>query len=230
MKIAVFGLDFPLGKKNLSDERLDKLNQLFHPPKVTSVQVEFQDSSRLKDAEAILCDNKSKLDLILMDLETIEGEIPQDGSDKELLLRIKEALEKESLISEISLNAEEKKALLIFNLITLKPMAFANSADTLSISEIIKSIYTNSGRICFFTVNERELRAWSIKKGATAYEAAGLIHSDIQRGFIKAEVIGYEDLVNSGGLNQAKAKGLMRLENKDYTVKDADLIYFRFNV
>lgn len=230
MKIAVLGLDFPLGKKNLIDERLDKLNQIFHPPKVTSVQMEFQDDFHLKDADAILCEINSKLDLILMDLETVEQRIMQESPDKDLFLRIKQALEKETLISETALNEQEKKGLLNFNLVTLKPITFIDSKNMPPLPEVIKTVYKDSGRISFFTVNQRELRAWSIIKGISAYEAAGLIHSDIQRGFIKAEVVGYEDLIKAGGLNQAKAGGLMRLEDKDYLVKDADLIQFRFSV
>jgi ribosome-binding ATPase YchF (GTP1/OBG family) len=84
--------------------------------------------------------------------------------------------------------------------------------------------------IFFYTVNEKELRAWPLKAGTTAYQAAGLIHSDIQRGFIKAEIIGYDDLIQAGGINQAKSRGLLRLEDKEYCVKDGDLIKFRFSV
>ncbi len=230
MKIAVFGLDFPLGKKNLADERLDKLSQIFHPPKTTSIQIEFQDSSHLRSADVILTENKSRLDLVLMDLEVIEQRILEESPDKDLFVRIKEALEKEILISEISLDGRGRETLLNFNLITLKPTTFIDSQNMPPPLEVIKSIYRNSGRICFFTVNEKELRAWSILKGTTAYEAAGLIHSDIQRGFIKAEVLGYEDLIKAGGINQAKGRGWVKLEDKDYLIKDGDLIYYRFNV
>jgi ribosome-binding ATPase YchF (GTP1/OBG family) len=86
------------------------------------------------------------------------------------------------------------------------------------------------GMIAFFTANEKELHAWPIKKGTSAWEAAGVIHSDIQRGFIKAEVLAYQDILKSGGINQAKAQNLLKLEDKDYAVKDGDLIKFRFNV
>lgn len=230
MKIAVLGLDFPLGKKNLPDERLDKLNTIFHPPKVTPIQIEFQDSTHLKDADALLCEENKKLDLILMDLEIAEQRISEDDAYKGLFTRIKEALEKETLLCEIPFSEEEQKSLSNFNLTTLKPATFIKSQSIDSLPEIIKSSYKNSGRISFFTVNEKELRAWSIKKETTCYEAAGLIHSDIQRGFIKAEVAGCEDLIKSGGLNQARGKGLVRLEDKDYLVKDGDLIQFRFNV
>jgi len=112
----------------------------------------------------------------------------------------------------------------------LKPILLVDKENLPPIPEIMRSIFSTCGMISFFTVNERELRAWQIRKGTTIYEAAGSIHSDIQRGFIKAEVIGYEDLVKSGGINQARSKGLVRLEDKSYIVKDGDLIQIRFNV
>jgi ribosome-binding ATPase YchF (GTP1/OBG family) len=228
MKIAVVGIDFPLGKKNLSDDRLDKLKELFHSPKVTFIQIEFQDSTHTKDADAILCEKSAKLDLILQDLEIIENRIIEE-QNKDLFLRAKEALEKEIILNEVPFSQDETKLLLNINLTTLKPTAFLDKENLAPVPEIIRSAYITCGMFSFFTVNEKELRAWAIKKGVTAYEAAGTIHSDIQRGFIKAEVAGYEDLIKSGGLNQAKAKGLVRLEDKGYMVRDGDLLQIRFS-
>lgn len=82
----------------------------------------------------------------------------------------------------------------------------------------------------YFTAGEKEVRAWTIRKGAKAPEAAGVIHSDFQRGFIKAEVISYNDFIASRGEQGAKEKGLLRIEGKDYVVEDGDVIHFRFNV
>ena len=222
------GIDFPLGKKNLSDDRLDKLKELFHSPKVTLIQIEFQDSTHTKDADAILCEKSAKLDLILQDLEIIENRIIEE-QNKDLFLRCKQALEKEIILNEVPFSQDETKLLLNLNLTTLKPTAFLDKENLAPVPEIIRSAYITCGMFSFFTVNEKELRAWAIKKGVTAYEAAGTIHSDIQRGFIKAEVVGYEDLIKSGGLNQAKAKGLVRLEDKGYMVRDGDLLQIRFS-
>lgn len=86
------------------------------------------------------------------------------------------------------------------------------------------------GIITFFTAGEEESRAWTIKKGIPAHEAAGKIHSDMQRGFIRAEVFAYQDLVNCRTPAVVKEKGLFRLEGRDYIVKDGDVMYFRFNV
>lgn len=230
MKVAVAGIDFPLGKKNLTDDRLDKLKDIFHSPKVTYIQIEFQDNTHVKDADAILCEEKEKLVLIMQDLEIIESRLSSDEVNKTLLLRCKETLEKEIILNEALLTDEDKTLLLNLNLATLKPIAFLDKEKLASIPEVIQNVYINCGMISFFTVNQKELHAWSIKKGSSVFEAAGCIHSDIQRGFIKAEVVGFEDLIKSGGLNQAKGKGLVRLEEKGYIVKDGDLIQIRFNV
>ncbi|RMH31101.1 MAG: redox-regulated ATPase YchF [Nitrospirae bacterium] len=86
------------------------------------------------------------------------------------------------------------------------------------------------GLITFFTAGEEEARAWTIRKHTTAREAAGKIHSDMQRGFIRAEVFAFEDLVACGTLAAVKEKGLFRLEGRDYVIQDGDVVYFRFNV
>lgn len=107
--------------------------------------------------------------------------------------------------------------------------------EDLGISEpginlIARSAYSLLGLISFFTVGTDEVRAWTIKNGANAKEAAGAIHSDISRGFIRAETISYEDFIKAGSEAKAKERGVFRLEGKDYLVKDGDIISFRFNV
>ncbi len=90
--------------------------------------------------------------------------------------------------------------------------------------------YEMLGLISFLTAGEPEVRAWPIRRGATALEAAGTIHTDLQKGFIRAEVIAYEDLIRLGSMQEARAKGKVRLEGKDYIVQDGDVLYIRFNV
>lgn len=97
------------------------------------------------------------------------------------------------------------------------------------LNRLIKSCYSLLGLMSFLTTGEMETRAWTIK-GTTAVNAAGKIHSDIQRGFIRAETINYKDLLAEGSLVKAKEKGLVRLEGKDYIMQDGDVVLFRFNV
>lgn len=97
--------------------------------------------------------------------------------------------------------------------------------------KITEKIYETLNCISFFTIVSEEVRAWSIKKGTKAWEAAGKIHSDIQRGFIKAEVISYKDFINvRGDISLAKKEGILRVEGKDYEVKDGEIITFRFKL
>jgi len=99
-----------------------------------------------------------------------------------------------------------------------------------AMDRVIKRSYALLGLISFFTVGEDEVRAWTIKKGATALDAAGVIHTDFQKGFIRAEVLSYNDLMDAGTYNEARKKGTVRLEGKEYRVQDGDIINFRFNV
>lgn len=95
---------------------------------------------------------------------------------------------------------------------------------------LIKTAYNLLGYISFFTVGEDEVRAWTITEGTPAVEAAGEIHSDLQRGFIRAECFRYEDLITYGSEKEVKAKGLLRLEGKEYTVADGDILNIRFSI
>ncbi|WP_099187911.1 redox-regulated ATPase YchF [Tepidibacter mesophilus] len=98
------------------------------------------------------------------------------------------------------------------------------------LDKLIRASYSLLGLISYLTAGPKEVRAWTVKMGSKAPEAGGKIHSDIERGFIRAETIAYNDLVNVGTMSAAKEKGLVRLEGKEYIVKDGDVILFRFNV
>jgi GTP-binding protein YchF len=98
------------------------------------------------------------------------------------------------------------------------------------LDRMIHAGYKLLGLITYFTAGEKEVRAWTVPDGALAPQAAGVIHTDFEKGFIRAEVIAYDDFINSGGEAGAKEKGLLRLEGKDYRVVDGDVMHFRFNV
>ena len=123
----------------------------------------------------------------------------------------------ESEIAELS--ADEKADF-------LQELGFEKSG----LDRMIHAGYQLLGLITYFTAGVKEVRAWTIVKGTRAPGAAGVIHSDFEKGFIRAEVIGYEDFIAAGSEQAAKEKGLMRLEGKDYVVKDGDVMHFRFNV
>ncbi len=117
------------------------------------------------------------------------------------------------------LEGEEKKEMLdIYGL------------DESGLDKVIKKSYDLLGLMSFLTAGEPEVRAWTIKKNTKAPEAAGKIHSDIQRGFIRAEVVSYDDLMREGSMNACKEKGLIRSEGKEYIMQEGDIVLFKFNV
>ena len=95
---------------------------------------------------------------------------------------------------------------------------------------VVRAAYTLLGLETYFTAGVKEVRAWTIRKGSTAPQAAGVIHTDFERGFIRAEVIAYNEYVTHKGEQGAKEAGKMRLEGKEYIVQDGDVMHFRFNV
>jgi hypothetical protein len=102
--------------------------------------------------------------------------------------------------------------------------------STSGVDRLIKSAYHLLGLMSFLTAGEKEVRAWTIPQGTRAQNAAGTIHSDIERGFIRAEIVSYDNLVNAGSYAAARDKGLLRLEGKDYLMQEGDIVNFRFNV
>jgi hypothetical protein len=97
----------------------------------------------------------------------------------------------------------------------------------LSLNRMISISYDLLDQQSFFTVGEDEVRAWTTRRHATAVEAAGEIHTDLAHGFVRAEVVAYQDLIDLGGMTEAKAKGKLRLEGKEYVVKDGDIVHIR---
>ena len=236
-----------------------------------------------------------ELELILSDLAVVEKRLERLEKDlkkqknpaleKELqTLKVsKAALEKQTPLREITLGAEDAKAIRGFTFLSLKPMLYvlnlsehdaarANLAEQFAAdaglkhrprtgvsaisgkveaelaemsdsdaveflasyglaesatARLIRASYQLLGLISFFTVGEDECRAWTIPAGTTALEAAGEIHTDIQRGFIRAEVVKYEDLNATGSFAEARNRGLLRLEGKEYVVHDGEIVHFR---
>ena len=232
MKIAIFSIaELSLGKVNIKDARLDEVDKITKAKKKTYVQVELVGEDSLLDADAILALKDSRTDLVLKDLELVEtrqGRADQD-SEKALLNKLKAALEKEEFASSLILTEEENKIISMYSLITNKPITLAEKDELEDKNALLARALAEAGYISFFTTGEKETRAWLIKKGTSAWEAAGAIHSDIQRGFIRAEIISYNDFISCGGENAAKQAGKLRSEQKEYPMQDTDLVNFRFN-
>ncbi len=155
-----------------------------------------------------------------------ESDLPEGGP---LAQKVKEFAKKEGAESVVICGQVESE---LIDLSENEQKEFLNS---LGLSEpglyaLIRAGYQLLGLITFFTAGEKEVRAWTVRKGAKAPEAAGQIHSDFERGFIRAEVMNYADLVRLGSTAAVKEKGLLRIEGKEYTTADGDVMLFRFNV
>ena len=158
-----------------------------------------------------------------------EEDLAGDGASNAEVEKVRELAKAENsevfvicaqIEQEISELEEDEKAMF------LEDMGLSESG----LEKLVKASYHILGLMSFLTAGEDETRAWTIKTGTKAPQAAGKIHSDFERGFIKAEVVNYKDLLEQGSLAAAREKGLVGIEGKDYVVRDGDVILFRFNV
>ena len=162
-------------------------------------------------------------------IANVSEEQLENAENDELVLKVKEYAKKEKAeVIPLCVRIEEE-------LSSLEEQDKKEMLDALGLTEsgldkVIKKSYDLLGLMSFLTAGEPEVRAWTIKKGTKAPEAAGRIHSDIQRGFIKAEIVSYDDLIKEGSMLAAKEKGLVRSEGKEYIMQDGDIVLFKFNV
>ncbi len=158
-----------------------------------------------------------------------EGDMADDGANNKNVAAVRELAKAENsevfvvcaeMEQELSELDDEEKKLFLEDL----------GVESSGLDKLIAASYSLLGLMSFLTAGEDECRAWTIKKGTKAPQAAGKIHTDFERGFIKAEVVNYQDLLDCGSLSAAKEKGIVGMEGKEYVVQDGDVILFRFNV
>jgi hypothetical protein len=232
MKIALFGLsDIKLGRHNLKDPRLDQADKLVEADKKAHAQVEVIGEDQLLDADSILAHQDNKADLILKDLEFVETRLGRDAqaAERAALEKIKTLLESERFLFNAGLAPEDLQAVAAHSFFTNKPITVASPEEVANPDALLLRAFAEGGYISFLTVGGKENRAWPIRKGISAWEAAGTIHTDLQKGFIRAEIISFADFIEAGGEAQAKRAGKQRLETKQYVMQDYDLVNFRFN-
>ena len=162
-------------------------------------------------------------------IANVSEEQLSDSENDENVKKVKEYAEKEKAeVIPLCVKIEEELSTLEEN--DKQEMLEALGLEESGLDRLIKKSYDLLGLMSFLTAGEPEVRAWTIKKGTKAPKAAGKIHSDIERGFIKAEVISYDELIKEGSMVQAKEKGLVRQEGKDYIMQEGDIVLFKFNV
>lgn len=232
MKAALIGLpQFKVGSHNLRDPRLDQADKLVEAQKKSYAHIELVPEKELATADAILVPRAQLGDLLMKDLDFIETRLGRDpgAEEKVVLQKLAEALMNEVPVAKAGLTPAELQAVAAHAFVTAKPVVVAEEADLAAPDGFLLRAFAEAGWICFFTVGGKENRAWPIRAGSTAWEAAGSIHTDIQKGFIRAEILGFADLIAAGGETEAKRAGKVRLELKDYVMQDCDLVNFRHN-
>ena len=232
MKICLYGVPgTTAAKRPLKDPRLDAAHKLVEADKKAYALVDVVADDGLTEADAIVATADSVLDLVLQDLEFVETRLGNEPAEAEkaVLMKMQTDLEASHCLSACNYAEADWTAVNASGLITRKPVVVAGADEVAQPDALLLRAVAAAGWISFLTVGGKENRAWLIRKGTTAWDAGGAIHTDIQHGFIRAEIIGWADFVAAGGETQAKRAGKLRLETKQYVMQDFDLVNFRFN-
>ncbi len=225
------------------EKRLDKANKMLKSDK--KYQIEINALSRLKEAldngksartVEISDEEKEYLkDLFLLTSKPIiyianvsEDQLADSQNDENVKKVVELANQEKTKCIPLCAKIEEELSTLEDE--DKKEMLEALGLEESGLDRVVKESYDLLGLMSFLTAGEPEVRAWTIKKGTKAPEAAGKIHTDIQRGFIKAEIVSFEDLIREGSMVNAREKGLVRQEGKEYIMQDGDIVLFKFNV
>ena len=231
MKIALVGVTgVPLGKHKVRDPRLDQADKLVKADSKTYASVDVVGEEEAATADALVVSADGRFELVVKDLEFAETRLERNppAAEKAVLEKIKAHLEGEGLVAEAGLTPEELRLIESHAFVTAKPIVVAEAADVEAFDQFLVRVVRASGYISFLTVGGDENRVWLIRNGATAQEAGGAIHTDIQKGFIRAEIIAWDDLNAAGGETAAKHANKMRVETKSYVMQDYDVVNFRF--
>lgn len=191
---------------------------------ISARALEFNEDEEVMVKDVFLLTTKP-----ILYIANVSEEQMENAENDELVLKVKEYASKENAeVIPLCVKIEEELSGLEED--DKKEMLEALGLQESGLDKVIKKSYDLLGLMSFLTAGEPEVRAWTIKKGTKAPQAAGKIHSDIERGFIKAEIVSYDDLIREGSMNAAKEKGLVRSEGKEYIMQDGDIVLFKFNV
>ena len=241
--IETINLELIMADIETIDKRLEKTKKMLKADKKYQAEIDLLDRIKLALENGMLArnleyneDEKVILkEIFLLTLKpfiyiaNVSEEQLSNLDNDEYVTKVREYASKENAeVIPICIKIEEELSSL--DLSEKKEMLEAIGLNESGLDVLIKKSYDLLGLMSFLTAGEPEVRAWTIKKGTKAPEAAGKIHTDIQRGFIKAEVISYDELIKEGSMNNAKEKGTVRQEGKDYIMQEGDIVLFKFNV
>ncbi len=229
MKVCIIGLDLPEGKVKYHDDKFVELVKKCDPLKVTPFYVEFiRDDFVHADAFVVAADRV--LDLLILDMEKLEGRLDrtEDTLEKPLLAKCLARLEHEEPLCDVKFSSEELSLLKTLTPLSLKPTLVVSEA--VEVNEIITRVLAKAGTVFFYTVGKKEVHAWPVPRHADIVTCAGKIHTDLARGFIKADIVKYDDFVNVFNMQEARAKKLVHLVDRDYHIEDGDIVEIRFNI
>ncbi len=229
MKIGFAGFDLPEGKVKFQDQKVEGLEKKFAPQKTTPFYAEFIKDDFL-NCDAIFISQEHILDLLILDMEKLETrrDRTSDAAERTLLDKCLQYLEQETPLCQVQFSDEEMALLRGLAPLSLKPTVVA--AEAPAINEIIQAVLAAAGIIFFYTAGRKEVHAWPVPAGADIVSCAGKIHSDLARGFIKADIVSYDDLAGVYNMQEARSKGLVKLVDRDYAIRPGDIVEIRFNI
>jgi ribosome-binding ATPase YchF (GTP1/OBG family) len=230
MRIAYTGLRLTDGKFKFEDAAYTRLVEKFQPVKLSPYYFEFRVDD-YENAQAIAIAADRALDLLVLDMEKIEGRMTRSDSDAEkaVLAKCLAHLEDGKPVCDLDLTPAERAAVHAFGLFTFKPTAILEDAAS-DAAAVCRAVLAKARMMFFFTVGKPEVHAWLVEQGADAVTCAGRIHSDLARGFIKAEVFRFEDILATHNVQDARGKGLVKLVDRDFPVPENSILEIRFNV
>lgn len=229
MKVGIIGLDLPVGKVKYHDERFVELVKKCDPLKVTPYYVELVQED-WEHADAFVVAQESILDLLILDMEKLETrrERTGDPAEKAVLSRGLDLLEQETPLCDGGWTPGELAHLRALAPLSLKPTLVLDAP--LEVNDMIGQILAKAGIVFFYTVGKKEVHAWPVPSHADIVTCAGKIHTDLARGFIKADIVKYEDFLHVFNMQEARAKKLVHLVDRDYHIEDGDIVEIRFNI
>lgn len=230
MKIAYTGIELPEGKIKYNDPRMDALVEKDKPKKVVPFYVEFGPEDYAQ-ADIIVVPKDNILDLLILDMEKCETrtERTEDENEKALMKKCLDLLENEIPLCDAEFSEAELEQIRMLSPLSFKPVLVLEDSST-EVNEIIKLAFEKAGVIFFYTSGPTEAHAWQVTKGTDIITCAGKIHSDLERGFIKGDVVTFEEYLLCHSFNDCKKKGVAKVVDKDHIVEDGDVIEIRFNV